>query len=158
MKTPTIPPKTASSLSTQRPHMGNPPLPPLAIEALWYGHEKKFNEFLNVPYSPFIIRHQKLSTSIGNNNINKTPPVPDPFPNLLAEKDLQNVKHKMISLLIQGQIKKLENVYGNPNKVILPRRLEGSDWSNESDDDALIDYYDARKDQIELDIIRVRVW
>ncbi|KAJ8071665.1 hypothetical protein OCU04_001984 [Sclerotinia nivalis] len=155
---PTIPPTTASSLSTQHPRMGNPPLPALAVEVLWYSHEKKFNEFLNIPYSPFIIRLQQLSASIGDNNIYKTPPVPKPSLNLLTGKDLQGAKHKMIALLIQDQIEKFENVYGNLNMAILPRWLEGSDWSNESHNDALIDYYDARKDQIELDILRFGAW
>ncbi|CAD6453967.1 e341c9fa-a9d1-4cdd-aeea-e239d023dbb5 [Sclerotinia trifoliorum] len=138
--------------------MGNPPLPALAVEVLWYGYEKKLNEFLNIPYSPFIIRLQQLSASIGDNNIYKAPPIPKIFPNPLTGKDLQDAKHRMIAQLIKYQIMEFETVYGNHDKAILPRRLEELDWSNELFSNALIDFYGSRNDQIELNTFRVRAW
>ncbi|APA05478.1 predicted protein [Sclerotinia sclerotiorum 1980 UF-70] len=155
---PTIPLTTTSSLSTQPPFMGKPPLPALAVEVLWYSYEKKFNEFLNIPYSPFIIRLQQLSASLNNNNIYKAPTVPKISPNPLTEKDLQDAKHKMIAQLVKYQTKRFENVYGSHDKTILSLRFGELDWYYESHNNALIDFYGARNDQIELDTLRVRAW
>lgn len=46
----------------------------------------------------------------------------------------------------------------NHDRSIISRQLEGSIWFNEAYDNAIIDYYNARKDQIELDNLRAGAW
>ncbi|ESZ94657.1 hypothetical protein SBOR_4966 [Sclerotinia borealis F-4128] len=149
---------TTTAFPTQRTRMAKPPLPALAKEVLWYGHEKRFNESHNIPYSPFIARHQRLSASIDNSNFNNMPPLPKSSFSLWVERDLQDAKHRNISQLVCNQIKIFDIAHGNYDKSMMRRQFEGSNWFNESYDDAVIDYYDARKDQKELDSLRARAW
>ncbi|KAI9645457.1 hypothetical protein NHQ30_006196 [Ciborinia camelliae] len=155
---PTIPSETTSPFPTQRARTANPPLPALAKEVLWYGHEKRLNESHGISYSPFIRRLQILSASIGNKIIDKTPHVSESFLTLWIEKDQQDTKHKHIAQLVNNQIKQFEDSHRNHDKHTMPRQFEGSKWFNESYDDAVIDYYDARKDQRELDSLRAMAW
>ncbi|QSZ33808.1 hypothetical protein DSL72_005380 [Monilinia vaccinii-corymbosi] len=153
-----IPSETTSSSLRQDSRTVNPPLPALAKEVLWYGHEKKFNRTHHIPYSPFITRYQKLSASVGQNEIDKRPPVPESSFTRWMEKDLQDAKHKKIAQLVSSQIKEFENAHVDHDRPIMSRQFEGSIWFNKAYDDAMIDYYDAREDQIELDNLRFMAW
>lgn len=155
---PTFLSETTTFLPKRRARTARPPLPALAKEVLWYGHEKKFNESHNIPFSPFIARHQRLSASIDNNNIGKMPPISKSSLTLRLANDIQAAKQKRIAQLVRSQIKKFEDAHENHDKSILSRQFRGSKWFNESYDDAVIDYYDARKDQKELDNLRFRAW
>ncbi|TGO07004.1 hypothetical protein BTUL_0353g00050 [Botrytis tulipae] len=156
---PRIPPAMTLSLSTQTACSENPPLPALAKEVLWYGHEKRFKEFLNIPYSPYVIRLQKLSARINNNNNNdKTLPIPASRATLLMKDDLQDAKHKLIEQLIRIQIKGFENAYGTSDKLMYSHQCEGLEWFDESYDNAVIDFCGSGKDQIELDKLRYGAW
>lgn len=148
---PTIPSEATSSFPMKHARKSNPPLPALAKEVLWFGHEKKFNELYNLPYSQFIMRLQRISESINDNDFDMTPPVSKSTFVLLNEneRDMQDVKHKMIALLVSNQINMFENEHGNSDH---------SRWLNESYDDAVIKYYDAWQDQKELDDLRFRAW
>ncbi|TGO73915.1 hypothetical protein BELL_0321g00060 [Botrytis elliptica] len=157
---PRIPPVITLSLSTQIACSENPPLPALAKEVLWYGHEKKFKEFLNIPCSPYIFRLQEFSARINNNNNNryKTLPNPSSCATLLMKNDLQDAKHKLIEQLIRIQIKNFENAHGTSDKLTNSHQCEGLEWFDESYDNAVIDFCGARKDQIELDKLRYGAW
>ncbi|KAF7944837.1 uncharacterized protein EAE97_005470 [Botrytis byssoidea] len=157
---PRIAPVMTLSLPTQTACSGNPPLPALATEVLWYGHEKRFKEFLNVPYSPYIIRLQEFSARISNNNHNndKTIFIPGSPATLLVKDDLQDAKHKLIEQLIRVQIKSFENVRGTFDKLTNSYQCEGLEWFDESYDNSIIDFCGARKDQIELDKLRYGAW
>lgn len=157
---PRIPPVMTLSLSTQTACSENPPLPALAKEVLWFGLEKKFKDFLNIPYSPYVIRLQELSASINNNNNNndQTLPIPAPCATLLMANDLQDAKHKLIEQLIRSQIKSFENARGTSEKLTDSDQCEGLEWFDESYDNAVIDFCGARKYQIELDKLRYGAW
>ncbi|TGO58987.1 hypothetical protein BCON_0049g00410 [Botryotinia convoluta] len=154
---PRIPPVMTLSLSTQTACSENPPLPALAKEVLWYSHEKKFKELLNIPYSPYVIRLQEFSARINNNN-DKTLPIPVSCATLLIKNDLQDAKHKLIEQLIRIQIKNFENAHGTSDKLTNSHQCEGLKWFDESYDNAVIDFCGARKDQIELDKLRYGAW
>ncbi|TGO25888.1 hypothetical protein BPAE_0070g00080 [Botrytis paeoniae] len=157
---PRIPPVMTLSLSTQTSCSENPPLPAPAKELLWYGHEKKFKESFNIPYSPYVIRLQEFSARINNNNNNndKTLPIPVSCATLLMKNDLQDTKHKFIEHLICIQIKSFENAHGTSDKLTNSHQCEGLEWFDESYDNAVIDFCGARKDQIELDKLRYGAW
>ncbi|TGO58451.1 hypothetical protein BOTNAR_0181g00070 [Botryotinia narcissicola] len=157
---PRIAPVMTLSLPTQTAYSGNPPLPALAKEVLRYGHEKRFKEFLNVPYSPYIIRLQEFSARISNNNHNndKTIFIPGSRATLLMKNDLQDAKHKLIEQLIRIQIKSFENARGTFDKLTNSHQCEGLEWFDESYDNSIIDFCGARKDQIELDKLRYGAW
>ncbi|KAB8303275.1 hypothetical protein EYC80_004717 [Monilinia laxa] len=150
--------ETISSCLRQSIRTVNPPLPALAKEVLWYSHEKEFNETHNIPYSPFIRRYRRLSASADRNKIDQWQIVPESSFTLWIEKDLQDAKHKKIALLVSNQVKKFESAHVTYDRSIMPRQFKGSIWFNEAYDDAIIDYYNARKDQIELDNLRYGAW
>ncbi|KAF7900938.1 hypothetical protein EAF00_003159 [Botryotinia globosa] len=159
-KDPRIAPVMTLSLPTQTACSGNPPLPALAKEVLWYGHEKRFKEFLNVPYSPYIIRLQEFSARISNNNHNndKTISIPGSRATLLMKNDLQDAKHKLIEQLIRIQMKSFENACGTSGELTNSHQCERLEWFDESYDNTVIDFCCARKDQIELDKLRYGAW
>ncbi|KAF7956566.1 hypothetical protein EAE96_003900 [Botrytis aclada] len=154
---PRIPPVMTLSLSSQTPCSENPPLPALAKEVLWYGHEKKFKEFLNIPYSPYVIRLQEFSARVNNNN-DKTLPNPVSCANLSMKNNLQDAKHKLIEQLIRIQIKNFEDAHGPSDKLTNSNQCEGLECFDESYDNAVIDFCGARKNQIELDKLRYGAW
>ncbi|KAF7900287.1 uncharacterized protein EAF01_007589 [Botrytis porri] len=160
---PRIPPVMTLSLSTQTACSENPPLPALVKEVLWYGHEKKFKECLNIPYSPYVIRLQEFSARINNNDKDnnkndKTQPIPVSCASLLMKNDLQDAKHRLIEQLIRNQIKNFENFHGTFNKLTNSYQCEGLEWFDESYDNAVIDFCGSRKVQIELDKLRYGAW
>ncbi|TGO38962.1 hypothetical protein BHYA_0063g00090 [Botrytis hyacinthi] len=156
---PRIPPVMTLSLSTQTACSEHPPLPALAKEVLWYGLEKRFKDFLNIPYSPYVIRLQELSARINNNNNNdQTLPIPASCATLLTTNDLQDAKHKLIEQLIRIQINSFENARGTSEKLTNSHQCEGLERFDESYDNAVIDFCGSRKDQIELDKLRYRAW
>lgn len=154
---PKIFPEVPSFFPMQQTRFTIPPLPALAKEVLWYTHEKRFQESHNIPLSPFITRYQKLFASAGN-NVGKTPSIYESFVTLWIQKDLQDAKHKRIARLVHYQIKKFEDAYESYDNPRIKRQFEGSIWFDESYDDAIIDYYDAHKDRIELDDLRAKAW
>lgn len=155
---PLIPLVITSSLSIQTACSENPPLPALAKEVLWYSHEKKFKEFHNIPYSPYVIRLQEFSARINNNDNDKTLPIPLSCATLLTKNDLQDAKHKLIEQLIRNQMKDFDSTHGTSYKVTKLHQFEGLEWFDESYDNAVIDFCGARKDQIELDKLRYEAW